>query len=92
MDLEKTTVLSSELDKEKFGQTWIAKKVVPENQRFVQNIYSTELSLPNTEWFSGHSKNEANWCTLPLSRKSLWFEGKNRCNKGFIPKRRINKN
>ena len=61
-------------------------------RRSIQNIHSTKPSDTNTEWFARHRRNKENWCTLPLSRKSNWIQGKNRCNKGSIPKRRTNKN
>ena len=49
MDLEKTTLLSNELDQEKFGQTWTLKKVVPENQTTIlfgdEGSYKTFIAL-----------------------------------------------
>ena len=49
MDLENTTVLSSELDKEKFGQTWTVKEVIPENQTTIlfgdEDSYKTFIAI-----------------------------------------------
>jgi len=49
MDLEKTTLLSNELDQERFGQTWTVKKVVPEKQTTIlygdEGSYKTFIAL-----------------------------------------------
>ena len=49
MDLENTTVLSSELDKEKFEQTWTVKEVIPENQTTIlfgdEDSYKTFIAI-----------------------------------------------
>ena len=49
MDCEKTTLLSNELDRDKFRQSWAVKKIVPKNQTTIlfgdEGTYKTFVAL-----------------------------------------------